>query len=1025
METVLNQTLVDLLHANYTSQSRLYTFKVRDSEDLSAWLEGDELLVAAFASRDQLHGIAETDVLVLARQLDLPLTKLVGRIGQFEISLANGQRSKLHGIITQADTLGSDGGLVRYQLRLSSWLSLLTHTAQSRVWQEQTIEQIINSVLTDYSPHAHWQWSDDAYAVLQTLPVRSYCIQYRETPFAFISRLLAEDGLSWRTEQDHPDAPDGHSLILFADSREITACEDNPDQASTGSLPYTGTGAQHETDSLLQLSTASTLPPNRMTLTSYDYKAKASSSASLPSQVTLGSHYYAQLPPVEQYDTPGQYAFTDNSEAERHANLRMQAVEVRHLYWQGLSTVRSLRAGQRFNVADNPRYNQNDANSNNTDADSQHTARLGSGKLDTDLNSFITSQVLQIGINNIPYTQGNDAKSLGSISTWLQQHIVKQSTSRNADPLTVTSPNTDKLLNTTQQLGYANAFTAILGSQAWRPQLSQSTSIQHLNAKPTAFGSQTARVVGFSQRNDADDNSPQAGSSEICCDKLGRVRIRFQWQDAMDEISDASNNASCWVRVAQRSAGGGMGMQFLPRIGQEVQVQFIEGDIDRPIILGALYHGQGEGGIKATPDAAENNSTNNTSSFALASDHTPSAQGNLAGGHAPVWHGASPDGTGHNNPAAQWGIRSQEFAGAAYANQTTGSGAGYNQLVFDDSDTQGRIQLKTTQAGTALNLGHLIHTADNHRGNYRGQGIELRTDAWGALRAGAGWHLSSYGITHNVNQRSPAAHSPASYGLLNSANTLSQTLSQLAANHLSVPLAAQLGSSKANQSHLRDQYAPIKALAKVTQGMVTHTSVDQAYSDAAQHNTQTGQDKLPQHTNPIISLIAKDDLSYTAAQSLQLNSSETINLINAGHSQHTTGGQMRIHTGQAIGLTTGGLKAGTGLQLIAAQGDTSLQAHDDQIAIKAQQQLDIKSAHSFIDLAAAKHITLRTAGGASITIQGGNITVQCPGKLTVHAGSKGFAGPVSMNALLPIFPKAICLDCLLRALKSGAALAVA
>jgi len=694
--------------------------------------------------------------------------------------------------------------------------------------------------------------------------------------------------------------------------------------------------------------------------------------------------------------------------------------------WQGISTVRSLRAGQRFNVADNPRYTEYDhENKQASDVDHQ------SGTLDTSLNAFVTSQVLQAGINNIPYTQGHDAKALGSIHTWLQQHIVKLSTTNKADPLTATTPNLDKLLNTTQQLGYANTFTAILGSQVWRPQLSQSASTQQLNAKPTALGSQTARVVGFGNNAEANNISPinqQAGTGEICCDRLGRVRIRFQWQDDVYGSGNQSGDrASCWVRVSQRSAVGGMGMHFLPRIGQEVQVQFIEGDIDRPIIIGALYHGQGEGGIKATPDALE--STGDTAdkdrAFTQASDHTPSAQGNLAGGHAPVWHGASPDSAGHNNPAAQWGIRSQEFAGAANANQTTGSGNGYNQLVLDDSDQQGRIQLKTTQVGSQLNLGYLIHTADNYRGSYRGQGIELRTDAWGAMRAGAGWHLTSYGISHNIDQRSPAAHSPASYGLLKSADTLSQTLSQLASSHLSVPLAAQLGSSKAKQSHLSEQAAPIKALAKVTQGMVTHTSVDEAYADAAQQNTQTGQSRLPHHTDPIISTIAKDDLSYTAGQSLQFNSSETINLINAGHSQHTTGGQMRLHTGQAIGLTTGGLKAGTGLQLIAAQGDTSLQAHDDQIAIKSQQQLDIKSAHSFIDLAAAKHIKLRTAGGASISIQGGNITVQCPGKLTVHAGSKGFTEPTSLSAPLPMFPKSICLDCLLRALKSGSALAVA
>lgn len=1017
MATALNQ-LADFFQSSFASQTRLYSFIIQNSEGLGYWLEGaqkNELLVAAFTSHDALHGIAQTDILVLARRLDLSLTQLIGKIGQLQISLANGERSNINGIITHADCLGSDGGLVRYQLRISSWLSLLTYTAQSRVWQEQTLQQIIDSVLSDYRPHANWQWTDDAQAVLQMLPVRSYCLQYRETAFEFISRLLAEDGFSWRIEHDYPNAADGHSLILFADSREDTASVETPDQAATGALRYTGAGAQHKTDSILRLSTVSALPPNRITLASYDYKAKALSSASLPSPIMLGSKYYAQLPAVEQYDTPGQYAFADNSEAERHANLHLQAIEVRHLYWQGISTIRSLRAGQRFNVADNPRYTeQTSATDNDYSGDT-----LATGQLDTRLNAFVTSQVTQTGINNLPNAQGRDAQALGSISVWLQQQIEQHMASldlQRDDPLTAHPPHIDQLLSTTQQLGYANAFTAILGSQAWRPCLSQ-----RLNAKPTAYGSQTARVVGFDNIADADNlntASVQAGTDEICCDRLGRVRIRFQWQDDMDEVDD---RASCWVRVSQRSAGGGMGVHFLPRIGQEVQVQFIEGDIDRPIILGALYHGQGEGGTKATPDAQEatGNTTDKNSAFALAQDHTPSAQGNLVGGHAPVWHGASPSGfstspdsTGHNNPAAQWGIRSQEYAGN-----------GYNQLVFDDSDHQGRIQLKTTQVGSQLNLGHLIHTADNYRGSYRGQGIELRTDAWGALRAGAGWHLTSYGISYNQNQRSPAAHSPASYGLLNSADTLSQSLSQLASSHLSVPLAAQLGSSKANQSHLSDQEAPIKALTKVTQGMVTHTSVDQAYSDAAQQNTQAGQNKLPQFTDPIISLIAKDDLSYTAAQSLQFNSSETINLINAGHSQHTTGGQMRIHTGQAIGLTTGGLKQSTGLQLIAAQGDTSIQAHDDQIAIKAQQQLDIKSAHSFIDLAAAQHITLKTAGGASITIQGGNITFNCPGTFTVHAGNKSFTGPVRMNALLPVLPKDICLNCLLKALQSGVSMA--
>jgi type VI secretion system secreted protein VgrG len=110
--------------------------------------------------------------------------------------------------------------------------------------------------------------------------------------------------------------------------------------------------------------------------------------------------------------------------------------------------------------------------------------------------------------------------------------------------------------------GYANCFEAVKAEVPWRPQMPGSDGRSH--SRPTAPGSQTAIVV------DADGNDSPTGANELYCDRLGRVRIRFHWQE---------DGSSCWVRVAQRSAGGGMGFQFLPRIGTEVLVKFLEGDI--------------------------------------------------------------------------------------------------------------------------------------------------------------------------------------------------------------------------------------------------------------------------------------------------------------------------------------------------------------------------------------------------------------------------------------------------------------
>jgi type VI secretion system secreted protein VgrG len=950
--------------AAYASDTRLYEFTLRDSDDLAPWLDHGGLLVAAFVSQDSLHQVAHTDLLVLSRRPDLPLTRLTTRIATLHISQADASRTHITGLISQAEYLGSDGGLTRYRIRMTPWPDMLDQITHSRVWQEQPVNAIIDSIFADYAPHAHWQWSSDTEPVLRQLPVRSYCVQYRETDLDFVSRLLAEDGFSWRIDQDAPNAPSGHSLVIFADSTQTDACPANPDNGVSG-LRYAGTGSQQQTDSITRLAVAHSLQPARLTLASFDYKAKAVGSASTPSDIGLGGKYYSQLPPVEHYDHPGQYAFTDRTDADRQAVLRMQAFETRQQRWQGQSTVRSLRAGQRFNIDGNPRPGT--------------AAAPG---------ALIATQVIQLGINNLPNAAGNQlARSFGPLTGWLRDTLCGPQQDGNAptSPADTAPAEPGKLVATAQRLGYANAFTAIDAARPWRAQISP-----RLHDPSAADGSQTARIVGFDSNTDA--TAAQPGDDEICCDALGRVRIRFHWQDPLDT---SGSRASCWVRVAQQSAGGGMGSQFLPRIGQEVQVQFCEDDIDRPIVIGAHYNGQGEAGTPATPGGALVDP--DTSAYAQASDTSPSAQSNLTNGNAPAWHGAGSDPDTHNNVAAQWGIRSREY-----------SGTGYNQLVFDDSDNQGRIQLKTTQSGTELSLGHLIHSADNHRGSYRGQGIELRTDAWGALRAGAGWLITSYGINHSASQRQTAGDIPASYGLLNTADTLGKSLSQLADSHQSVGIAALKGSYKAAASTLNASAAPIPALAKVMQGMVDGKQLDSAQSDAAAQNTQVTDQHLPHHTDPIISIMAKNDMSLTARQSLQLNAGETLNILNAADSQYTTGGLFRIHSGQAIGLTAGGMKrnATAGIQLIAAQGDTTIQAHNDSISLKAKANLDIKSAHANIDLAAATSITLRTAGGAGITITGGNITAACPGKLTVQAGQHEMAGGTSLNYALVTLPDA-------------------
>jgi len=415
--------------------------------------------------------------------------------------------------------------------------------------------------------------------------------------------------------------------------------------------------------------------------------------------------------------------------------------------------------------------------------------------------------------------------------------------------------------------------------------------------------------------------------------------------------------------------------------------------------------------VPATPGGqGARDAQDDTSAFADSSDHWPSAQGNFTGGHSPAWHGASAQDTtpqgGQRNAAALSGIKTKEFGGA-----------GFNQLVFDDSNAQLRVQFATTAHASQLNLGHLIHQADNHRGSFRGTGFELRTDTYGAIRTQAGLLLTTFA----AQPSEPAGDNAAGIALQRQLVTLAQAFDQAARAHQSVRLAGHIGSIKANQSHLSDTQAPLQALHTVLEGMVSGEGADEALSDAADRSTQADNTKLPHTTDPVIAIAAKAGLGVVAGQDLQIAANETITLASGRDTQWAIGGAMRIHTGQSIGMLGGAAKpgekaTGTGASFIAAQGEIDIQAQAGTLQVAAKNDVSVHSAKAHIDWAAARRISLSTTGGANITIEGGAVTVQCPGKIAVRAGKKSFTGPQTLDTALPDLPTSeFCLPCFLRA----------
>jgi type VI secretion system secreted protein VgrG len=938
------------------SATRLYDIEI---DGLS---QATPLQLEAFTGEESLSTLYHFDLLLLSTNARIDLGTLVGRQARLITRLSDGSDFPRSGYISRAERLGADGALSRYRIRIVPWLWLATQRTDCRVFQEKSVLQIVESVFSAYAPRAHWQFAEGVESFMEAAPLRSYCVQYRESDYAFVARLLTEEGLGYcfaeQADVELSDQP-CHSLLIFANTDALPEDTVSAHALGGAGVRFHKAGSQESQDAVTAFGAQRILQAAVSATLSWDYKGKRSVSVSVPTDQDFGSK---NAPQLETYDVPGAYAFADSSAAERYTGLAREALEARNKHFAGSASVRSFRPGHRFVLSSSPLDKEAMLRNESIDPSAANASR-----------HFFLLGVQHAGINNLPTGVTETATSMGDVASALGRSEAHNS-----------------LLEQARKRGYANHFTAQRVVVPWRPALIDDHGIR-LNPRPTVAGVQSAIVVG------AESESIAGAAGEIHTDALHRVRVQFHWQRNRSSDNDSSPHTA-WLRMASRYAGKGLGTQFVPRIGQEVLVGFMEGDIDRPLVLGSLYNGKGDGGIAPTPGGAGADKEDNAPSpFAQAADHRPSAQGNLAQGNSPAWHGEASAYGPHRNRAALSGVKSAEYGNA--------SGSAYSQLVFDDSDNQQRIQLATTQAASQLNLGHLVHQADNYRGAHRGDGFELRTDGYSALRAARGALFTTWPIQANPAQTNsePAGDATAPIALLKQAAQLVGNTSQIATTHKTVAIAAHTGSSKANTSALNKEKSAVAAQQVAASGMLD-TKLDGAFDDAGKKSTAPNAKKIPHSTDALLTLAAKDGLGLVAGQNLQFANGESITFASGQDSNFALADKLRIHTGQALGILASAQGKGS-LKAIAAQGPVLVQAQADTMTLAAKEQLKIVAVNDKLDLAASKKIHLATAGGAAITIEGGKITVQCPGTLTVHASQKSFVGGGKVDTALPHFPQ--------------------
>jgi type VI secretion system secreted protein VgrG len=406
---------------------------------------------------------------------------------------------------------------------------------------------------------------------------------------------------------------------------------------------------------------------------------------------------------------------------------------------------------------------------------------------------------------------------------------------------------------------------------------------------------------------------------EIHTDHLNRVRVQFHW----DRQGRHNEQAGVWLRVSQPNAGAGWGGVFVPRIGQEVLVDFLEGDADRPLITGRVYNGE----------------------------------------QTPEWH----------SHGLLSGFKSKTYRGSKY-----------NELVFDDATDQERIKLNSEHEKSQLNLGYLIHQNGNTRGAFRGTGFELRTDAYGAIRANEGLYLSSWGqpgASGDQLDLTPARQQ------IQSAYNLTDSLSQSARDHNADGLQASASLKQAGED-ADDTYGTSEQL----------TNTDQ--NSAAGATDSGGRGEAARMKAPWLHLASPAGITMSTPESTHLAQGHSLSVSSGEDVNIATGKSLVGSISEALSLFV--QKAG--IKLFAAKGKVQVQAQSDDMELTAQKDLKITSTEGRVEINAANGILL-ASGGGYIRIEGGDVQVHSPGTIDVKGVQHAFGGPASLDVPMPELPE--------------------
>ncbi|EBG3194097.1 type VI secretion system tip protein VgrG [Salmonella enterica subsp. enterica serovar Takoradi] len=440
---------------------------------LFASLDGGETLSELFSYVVQLKTPDTLNLGYVSPAANLPLKPMVGKDLCVNIELDGGGKRHISGLVTAARVVGHEGRSVTYELRMEPWVKLLTHTSDYKAFQNKTVVDILDEVLAEYPYPVEKR-------LVESYPVRTWQVQYGETDFDFLQRLMQEWGIYWWFEHSE----DSHMLVLADAISAHKACPDSP------LVEWHQEGLKLDKEFIHTITANESLRTGQWVLDDFDFTKPRSLLANTVANPRETGHAT-----YEHYEWPGDYF--DKSEGEMLTRIRMEAQRSPGSRVLGGGNIRTLMTGYTFTLENYP------------------TAEVN--------QEYLLMQTLLFVQDNAQHS-GQD------------QHFT-----------------------------FSTRFELHPTREVFRPQRTVS--------KPHTKGPQSAIVTG-------------PAGQEIWTDQYGRVKVQFGW----DRYGKMDENSSCWIRVSYPWAGKGFGMIQIPRIGQEVLVDFKNGDPDLPIIVGRTYN---------------------------------------------------------------------------------------------------------------------------------------------------------------------------------------------------------------------------------------------------------------------------------------------------------------------------------------------------------------------------------------------------------------------------------------------------